>query len=81
MSRRDKRLSRSVPGKHGIRWLNTVCLRPLLVLYARRTRRALLHHVGQLVREQALSIRPFRGIAASAKYHLIRNGVSVCVDR
>ena len=31
----------------------------------------LLHHVRQLVREQALSIRPFRGIAASAKYHLI----------
>jgi hypothetical protein len=36
--------------------------------------------VRQLVREQALSIRPLRGIAARAKYDVIRDGVSVCAE-
>jgi hypothetical protein len=39
--------------------------------------RALLHHVGQLVREQAIPVGPSRGIAASAEHDVVSEGVGV----
>jgi hypothetical protein len=41
---------------------------------------ALLHRVRQLVREQALAVRPFGGVPASAEYDVICACVSVCAE-